>query len=255
LPAKRWSPTTSTIRKAGQSEFGRCLLRAAAAIDAAAAATDADPEERSATFAIVAPHLQRRHGPGPSSGIRPAGAQSRGSLRAGGHDLRSSSLTTNAQQLTGRIDSPIHSSGTLPAATATMTEAMDQSNSYLHLDAAELTAAEILRRVHDLVAFGWCQGADATDEAGSPVDPWSLHACHWSLLGALAAALGAPNLHTPETPARIAELRLALIAISDLIPDWSLEHWNDHPARTQAGVVATLASAQRRVSISTHQQP
>jgi hypothetical protein len=42
-------------QEAGQSEFGRCLLRAAAAIDAAAAALDADPEERSATFAIAAP--------------------------------------------------------------------------------------------------------------------------------------------------------------------------------------------------------
>jgi hypothetical protein len=41
--------------EAGQSEFGRCLLRAAAAIDAAAAAIDADPEERSATLAIAAP--------------------------------------------------------------------------------------------------------------------------------------------------------------------------------------------------------
>src|SRR5690349_18103698 len=41
--------------EAGQSEFGRCLLRAAAAIDAAAAAIDADPDERRATFAIAAP--------------------------------------------------------------------------------------------------------------------------------------------------------------------------------------------------------
>jgi hypothetical protein len=41
--------------EAGQSEFGRCLLRAAAAIDAAADALDADPNERSATLAITAP--------------------------------------------------------------------------------------------------------------------------------------------------------------------------------------------------------
>ena len=41
--------------EAGQSEFGRCLLRAAAAIDAAAAALHADPDERSATFTIAAP--------------------------------------------------------------------------------------------------------------------------------------------------------------------------------------------------------
>jgi hypothetical protein len=41
--------------EAGQTEFGRCLLRAAAAIDAAAAALDAPPDERRATFAIAAP--------------------------------------------------------------------------------------------------------------------------------------------------------------------------------------------------------
>ena len=41
--------------EAGRSEFGRCLLRAAAAIEAAAAALDAGPDERSATFAIAAP--------------------------------------------------------------------------------------------------------------------------------------------------------------------------------------------------------
>jgi hypothetical protein len=41
--------------EARQTEFGRCLLRAAAAIDAAAAALDATPDERRATFAIAAP--------------------------------------------------------------------------------------------------------------------------------------------------------------------------------------------------------
>jgi len=131
---------------------------------------------------------------------------------------------------------------------------MDQSGAYLHWDEAELSAAEIVRRAHDLIAFGWCQGADATDAADHPVDPWSAHACHWSLLGALAAALGRPHPDTPESPACIAQLRFALVAISDLIPDGSLQHWNDHPARTQADVVATLASAQRHGSISAHRR-
>jgi hypothetical protein len=131
---------------------------------------------------------------------------------------------------------------------------MDQPGSYLHWDDAEISATEILRRARDLIAFGWCQGFDATDAAHHPVDPWSAHACHWSLLGAFAAALGPPDPHTPEKPALIAELRLALIAVSDLIPDWSLQHWNDHPARTQADIVATLANAQRRCSISTHHE-
>jgi hypothetical protein len=137
-----------------------------------------------------------------------------------------------------------------------MTEAMDRSSLYLHWEKdVELSAAEILRRAHDLIAFGWCQGADATDAAGSPVEPWNVHACHWSLLGALAAALDAPDPRTPETPALIAELRLALVAISDLIPDWSLQLWNDQPARTQSDVVMTLARAQRHDSLPTHKQP
>jgi hypothetical protein len=63
------------------------------------------------------------------------------------------------------------------------------------------------------------------------------------LLGALAAALGPPHDDIPESPALIAELRLALLAISDQIPDWSLQQWNDHPQRTQTGVAAMLAIA------------
>jgi hypothetical protein len=132
---------------------------------------------------------------------------------------------------------------------------MDRSHSYLHWDDARLSATEILRRAHSLVAFGWCQGTDATDATGQPVEPWSAHACRWSLLGALAAALDTPE-HTPETPELIAELRLALVAISDLIPDWSLEHWNDHPRRTQATVTETLARAQDRIAAPAHpEQP
>src|SRR5947199_10171468 len=41
--------------EAPRNEFGRCLLRAAAAIDAAAAAIEADADERRSTFLIAAP--------------------------------------------------------------------------------------------------------------------------------------------------------------------------------------------------------
>jgi hypothetical protein len=41
--------------QAPRNEFGRCLLRAAAAIDAAAAAMNADADERRSTLAIAAP--------------------------------------------------------------------------------------------------------------------------------------------------------------------------------------------------------
>jgi hypothetical protein len=130
---------------------------------------------------------------------------------------------------------------------------VNPSDSYLQWDDAQLSAAQILHRAHSLVAFGWCQGSDATDAAGQPVDRWSAHACHWSLPGALAAALGAPE-HTPETPELIAELRLALVAISDLIPDWSLQDWNDHPTRTQGIVIDRLARAQGRIAASAHRE-
>jgi len=120
---------------------------------------------------------------------------------------------------------------------------MHPSDNDLHWDETVLSAVEILRRAHDLVAFGWCQGADATDAEHNPVKPWSARACHWSLPGALAATLGTPRENTPESPAHVAELRLALTAISDLIPDWSLQHWNDHPQRTATSVVEMLTAA------------
>jgi len=41
--------------EAPHNQFGRCLLRAASAIDAAATALDSDRAERRSTFAIVAP--------------------------------------------------------------------------------------------------------------------------------------------------------------------------------------------------------
>jgi hypothetical protein len=41
--------------EAARNEFGRSLLRAAAALDAAAAALDADPDRRRSTFAIATP--------------------------------------------------------------------------------------------------------------------------------------------------------------------------------------------------------
>lgn len=58
-------------QEAGQSEFGRCLLRAAAAIEAATAALDADPDERTATFAIAAPICRTATAQCHKAGIEP----------------------------------------------------------------------------------------------------------------------------------------------------------------------------------------
>jgi len=119
-------------------------------------------------------------------------------------------------------------------------------SSYLHSERSQPSATEILRRAHDLVAFGWCQRADARDAGYRPVQPWSSQACSWSLLGALVAALDAPGEAIPESPELIAELRLALVAVSETLTAWSLEDWNDATERTQAEVIDTLAAAQRR---------
>ena len=127
---------------------------------------------------------------------------------------------------------------------------METSGSYLHWDETALSAAEILRRAHDLVAFGWCQRADATDAERNPVEPWSARACRWSLLGALAAALGPPREIMPESLALIAELRRALVAVSELITDSSLQHWNDQPRREQTHVVAVLAAARKQCGVA-----
>jgi hypothetical protein len=122
----------------------------------------------------------------------------------------------------------------------------EPSESYLHWERPRPSADEILRRAHDLVAFGWCQGTDATDADRRPVQPWSSRACYWSLLGALVAALHAPRDGPGENPAPIAELRLALIGVSETISAWSLRGWNDDPARSQAEVVEMLAAARHR---------
>jgi hypothetical protein len=124
-------------------------------------------------------------------------------------------------------------------------EAIHLSGLYLHWDDAPHTAVEILRRAHDLIAFGWCQGADATDADHNPVEPWSAHACRWSLLGALAAGLGPVEKDTREDLPLMAELRLALVAIGTLIPDWSLQHWNDSRLRTRTDVLGMLAAARQ----------
>ena len=57
--------------EAPRNAFGRLLLRAAAAIDAAAAALDADPDVRRATFAIAAPICRGAAARCRSSGLDP----------------------------------------------------------------------------------------------------------------------------------------------------------------------------------------
>ncbi|MFL5928309.1 MAG: hypothetical protein ACJ77E_15370 [Gaiellaceae bacterium] len=98
----------------------------------------------------------------------------------------------------------------------------------------------ILSRAHDLVTFGWCQGAEARDAAGVDVEPWDAKAVQWSLLGALVAAVDLPP--NPE-PAYLGPLRRALSALAEVVEEPSLVKWNDDPERTQEHVVGILEAA------------
>jgi len=99
----------------------------------------------------------------------------------------------------------------------------------------------ILVRARELVAYGWCQGADAHDQDGEPVPPWSEKARQWSLLGALVAAVDLPSEPGSLT---LGPLRRALGALADIIEEPLLAAWNDDPRRTQEEVVRTLEAAQ-----------
>jgi hypothetical protein len=106
----------------------------------------------------------------------------------------------------------------------------------------ERRAAELLGRAHGYVRKGWCQGADATDASGEPVEPWSAEATRWSLLGAIVAALDRPESRSGrELP--LGALATAMGALADLIYEPSLGRWNDDPLRSQQEVLTVLEGA------------
>jgi hypothetical protein len=90
-----------------------------------------------------------------------------------------------------------------------------------------------------LIGKGWCCGADARDRHGTAVAPSDSSAIAWSLVGALALV--------SERAGRGA-LEDALWGISGVIPDWSLDDWNDAAGRSQAETVQMLASASRSLA-------
>lgn len=108
--------------------------------------------------------------------------------------------------------------------------------------ALETEAAGLLALAREHVREGWCQGADATDNGGRPVQPWSEHARHWSLLGAIVAALDGPRA-VPANRLSLPALAVAMATLADLIPEPSLARWNDSPNRSQAALVDLLARA------------
>jgi hypothetical protein len=93
---------------------------------------------------------------------------------------------------------------------------------------------EFLHEAATLIGQGWCCGADARDCYGTAVAASDATATAWSLLGALALV---------SERAGSGALTDALWGISGVIPDWSLEDWNDAPGRSQKETLRMLANA------------
>jgi len=106
----------------------------------------------------------------------------------------------------------------------------------------EIAAAGLLTGAREYLREGWCQGADATDLLGQPVHPWSEQACHWSLLGAIVAALDGPRA-VPAGQLPLPALAVAMAALADLIYEPSLVAWNDDPGRLQTTLLDMLDRA------------
>ena len=99
----------------------------------------------------------------------------------------------------------------------------------------------LLERAQELVARAWCQGSDARDQSGRPVDPWAPDAVSWSLLGAIVAVLEREATETGEIP--LDELAAALYALAEQIDTDSLVAWNDDRRRSQAEVIGVVGKA------------
>ena len=95
---------------------------------------------------------------------------------------------------------------------------------------------DLLHEAASLIRTGWCCGADARDCSGNPVAAHDRTATAWSLTGALALVSDRPD-------ASLGALSDALWGISGVIPDRTLDGWNDAPGRTQAATLEMLASA------------
>jgi hypothetical protein len=95
----------------------------------------------------------------------------------------------------------------------------------------------LLREVAGLIGGGWCCGAAARTGVGSPVEASDPGATNWSLTGALAAVADRPEFD-------ITALRHALWGISAVIPDSSLDDWNNAEGRTQGDLLEMLARAE-----------
>ena len=98
-----------------------------------------------------------------------------------------------------------------------------------------------LREVATLIDCGWCRCADARDRRRFPVAASDPSATAWSLTGALAAVSDLPE-------SDMTALRSALWGISAVIPDSSLDDWNNAAGRTQSETLQMLVKAETSLS-------
>lgn len=96
-----------------------------------------------------------------------------------------------------------------------------------------------LRETAGLIESGWCRGAGARDCYGDAVAVCDPTATAWSLAGAVAAVSERPDCDGTC-------LRDALWSISGLIPDSSLDAWNERTCRTDT--LQMLAHAGRNLN-------
>jgi hypothetical protein len=104
-----------------------------------------------------------------------------------------------------------------------------------------LTPKAILTCGRDLIRQGWCQDDDARDGNGERVEPWSMEARSWSVLGALVATEGVGRGALGRIP--VDELGRAIVALGEAANTHSLEAWNDHPGCTRTAVLAAFDGA------------
>ncbi len=104
-----------------------------------------------------------------------------------------------------------------------------------------MNGQSFLREAASLIGCGWCCGAPARNCHGSPVEATDPRATNWSLTGALAVVSERPE-------ADITALRNALWGISAVIPDSSLDDWNNTEGRSQAETLQMLARAENTLN-------
>jgi hypothetical protein len=103
----------------------------------------------------------------------------------------------------------------------------------------EALAELLLTDAYDFVLGGWCQGSEAADECGRPIEPASAFARRWSMLGALERAWRRSPAPPEPALAAFESAKRALTAAVNDVP----QAWNDHDGRHQSEVLDALAEA------------